>query len=93
MLAMEVGSLSFQVEENWNQNALGRERHFLLELQLAYAPWLLLFIYLWSRSHMESMGPLKKEHCCHPPFPVRCHSCDKEGFIIAQFGAFIIYSL
>lgn len=42
---------------------------------------------------MEGMGPLKKEHCCHPPFPVRWHSCDKEGFIIAQFGAFIIYSL
>lgn len=52
-----------------------------------------LFIYLWSGSQVEGIGPLKSECCCHPPFPRRCHSCDKEGFIMAQFGAFIIYSL
>jgi hypothetical protein len=52
-----------------------------------------LFIHLWSGSQVESIGPLKNECCCHPPFPRRCHSCDKEGFIMAQFGAFIIYSL
>lgn len=53
------------------------------------------FIYFLFHSGSEGSGhdPLKRECLSHPPFPERCHSCDKEGFIMPQFGTFIIYSL
>lgn len=36
---------------------------------------------------------LKRGCLSHSTFPRRCHNCDKEEFIMPQFGAFIIYSL
>lgn len=81
----------FQVEENWNPRAL-REGSFLFECTTADV-LMCLSVCLWSGSQVEGIVPLKKEHGCHPPFPRQCHACDEERFIMAQLGAFIIYSL
>lgn len=61
--------------------------------------WLVLVVFIlvclsfFYKIRRQWPLPLKKECLSHPAFPGRCRSCDKEGFIMPQFGAFIIYSL
>lgn len=69
-------------------------RFHRLSTQFPRCWWIWAICFFYFIENQKTVATVFEEECLsHPTFPRRCHRCDKEGFIVPQLDAFIIYSL